>query len=167
MKTYIAIMAVSAAAMVMAGCSGYSDEHLYSKSVKSVYVEMFDNATFRRDLEYDLSNSLAKQIEAETPYKIVSDRSKADTVISGEITSIVNSSITVDIWSGRNLENQAEITASFSWKNLKTGDYLIENKAVTAAATYSEVQKQSFSYAANIAANRLAMAIVEKMQTEW
>ncbi len=167
MKTCITVIAVSAVTIIIAGCNGYSDEPLYEKSVKSVYVEMFDNATFRRDIEYDLTNSLAKQIEAETPYKIVSNKNKADTVISGKITSIVNSSVTVDIFSGRNLENQAEITASFSWKNLKTGDFLLENEPVRAAATYSEVQNQSFGYATNIAANRLATAIVEKMQIDW
>jgi hypothetical protein len=68
-------------AVLLAGClGGYSSQPLYSQDVKSIYVEMFDNTTFRRDLEYDLTDAIAKRIDAETPYKIVSDRSRADTV---------------------------------------------------------------------------------------
>lgn len=167
MKTYIITIIVSASLMTLTGCRGYTDRPLYSKSIKSVYVKMFDNDTFRRDVEYDLTNSLAKQIESETPYKIVSDRNEADTIISGKITSLTDASVTVDIWSGRSLEDQAQMAAVFSWKNLKTGDYIVENKTVTAAATYSQAQGQGFQYASNIAANRLATAIVEQMQLDW
>ena len=155
------------AAVLFAGCSGYSNQPLYTDSVKSIYVEMFDNTTFRRDLEYDLTDAIAKRIEAETPYKIVSDKSRADTVLSGKITSIDNSVLTVERETGRALESQAEVTAQFNWKNLKTGQYLLENSTAAATASYSEFQEQSFDYASKTAANKLAERIVEQMQTKW
>jgi hypothetical protein len=34
------------------GCAGYSNESLYPGDVSSVYVEMFDNKSFRRGVEY-------------------------------------------------------------------------------------------------------------------
>ncbi len=153
--------------LFFAGCSGYKSQGLYPQDIKSVYVEMFDNKTFRRDLEYDLTDAVAKRIEAETPYRIVSDRSRADTVLSGSIVGLNNSVLTIERNIGRPLEEQAEVTAQFSWKNLKTGDYLLENSTATATASYSEFQQQSFDYASKTAANKLAERIVEKMQAEW
>jgi hypothetical protein len=162
-----AISASLLAAVFFAGCSGYSNQPLYTNSVKSVYVEMFDNTTFTRDLEYDLTDAVAKRIEAETPYKIVSDKSRADTVLSGKIMSIGGSVLTIERETGRALESQAEVTAQFNWKNLKTGEYLLENSTAAATASYSEFQQQSFDYASKIAANKLAERIVEQMQTKW
>jgi hypothetical protein len=155
-------------AVLLAGClGGYSSQPLYPQDVKSVYVEMFDNTTFRRDLEYDLTDAIAKRIDAETPYRIVSDRSRADTVLSGKIIAINDSVLTVERSIGRALESQAEVIAQFSWKNLQTGQYLIENKKISATAAYSEFQQQSFDYASKSAANKLAERIVEQMQTGW
>jgi hypothetical protein len=165
-KFYIFIL-VSWAALFFAGCGGYSSKPLYSQDIKSVYVEMFDNTTFTRDIEYDLTDAVAKRIEAETPYKIVSDRSKADTILSGQVVGIGTSPLTIERETGRALEQQAEISASFSWKNLKTGEYLLENKEASATASYSEFQQQGFDYATKIATNKLAERIVEQMQTGW
>jgi hypothetical protein len=149
------------------GCGGYSNKSLYDEHIYSVYVEMFDNATFERDLEYDLTDAIAKRIEVDTPYKIVSDRSRADTVLSGKIISMGTAAITLERTSGRSLENQAEVTAQFSWKNLRTGEYLLEDVSAAATASYSEFQQQSFRNASKVAANKLAERIVEQMQTQW
>jgi hypothetical protein len=165
-KFFIFIL-VSWAALFFAGCSGYSSKPLYSQDIKSVYVEMFDNTTFTRDIEYDLTDAVAKRIEAETPYKIVSDRSRADTVLSGSVVGIGTLPLTIERETGRALEQQAEISASFSWKNLKTGEYLLENSTATATASYSEFQQQGFDYASKVATNKLAERIVEQMQTGW
>jgi len=128
---------------------------------------MFDNATFQRDLEYDLTDAIAKRIDSETPYRIVSNRNRADTVLSGKITGIGSSTLTVERETGRALEDQAEVTAVFSWKNLKTGEYLLENVSVSATAGYSYFQGQSFDYATKAAANKLGERIVEQMQAKW
>ena len=59
------------------GCgrmSGYSNKSLFPQDVASVYVEMFDNKSFWRGVEYKLTDALAKRIEADTPYKIISSR---------------------------------------------------------------------------------------------
>ena len=167
MRIAAAIVACVSLGVLFAGCSGYSNQPLYTNSVKSIYVEMFDNTTFQRDLEYNLTDAVAKRIEAETPYKIVSDKSRADTVLSGKITGIGSSVLTIERETGRALESQAEVTAQFDWKNLKTGEYLLEGSTATATASYSEFQEQSFDYASRTAANKLAERIVEQMQTKW
>lgn len=151
----------------LSGCAGYTNDSLYSNDVRTVYVEMFDNTTFYRDLEYTLTDAIAKRIETDTPYKIVSNKNTADTIISGKITSMGSSALTLDRNTGRSLENLAEVTAEFNWKNLKTGQYIVQNCSVTSSWGYSTFQAQSFENASKVAANKLAERIVEQMQTGW
>jgi len=152
------------------GCvdiSGYSNESLFPQEVSSVCLEMFDNQSFRRGVEYELSDALAKRIEAETPYKIISSPDRADTVISGQIVSIDESVLSMERELGYALEKEVQLTAVVNWKNLTTGELLIDNQSVSAQATFSEFQMQDFSYASALAANNLAQKIVELMQKKW
>ena len=152
------------------GCSemaGYSNESLFPQDIDTVYLEMFDNQTFRRGAEYDLSDALSKRIEVDTPYKIVSSRDRADTVISGQIVSIGEMALSTERETGLILEKEIELTALVNWKNLKTGELLIDNFSLSATASYSEYQQQDVKYASNLAANNLARKIVELMEIKW
>ncbi len=164
-KIYIFIPALFAA-LFFAGCSGYSSRSLYPEDIKSVYIEMFENTTFWRDIEYDLTDAVAKRVEADTPYKIISDRNKADTILSGKIAGVSNSPLTLEPETGRPLETQAEVFASFTWKDLRTGQYLAQD-TISATASFSNFQDQGFDYASKVAANKLAERIVEQMQVGW
>ena len=149
------------------GIAGYSNESLYSGDVSSVCLEMFDNQSFRRGLEFDLSDALAKRIEVDTPYKIVSDSDRADSVISGQIVSISELALSLDPEIGRILEKEVEVRAVVNWKNLKTGQLMMDHLSVNASASYSPYQQQNFKYASNLAANNLARKIVELMERKW
>jgi hypothetical protein len=156
--------------LAFCGCAemgGYSNESIFPKDVSSVCLEMFDNQSFRRGVEYDLSDALAKRIEAATPYKIISNKDRADTVISGQIVQIGELVLSVERETGLPLEREILLKAVVNWKNLKTGRLLIDNKSVTAEATYSAFQNQDFKYASALAANNLARKIVELMEIEW
>ncbi len=166
----ILLSSVLAACLGLAGCAemgGYTNHSLYTQDVGSVCLEMFDNQTFWRGVEYALSDALAKRIEAETPYKIISSTDRADTVMSGQIVRVTESVLTFERELGYALEKQVQLNAVVNWKNLKTGQLLIDNKPVTAVATYSEFQKQDFGYASALAANKLAQKIVELMEITW
>lgn len=152
------------------GCAdmgGYSNKSLFPQDVSSVCLEMFENKSFRRGVEYELSDALSKRIEAATPYKIISSKDRADTVMSGQIILINESVLSVERESGQPLEKEVQLSAVVNWKNLKTGQLLIDNKTVTSQATYSAYQDQDFSYASSLAANKLARSIVELMEKEW
>ena len=149
------------------GMAGYSNESLFPEDVRSVCLEMFDNQTFRRGVEYELSDALAKRIEADTPYKIISDSDRADTVMSGQIVSIREMALSVDREVGTVLEKEVQLQAVVSWKNLKTGQLLIDHINVSASASYSRYQQQDFRYASSLAANNLSRKIVEQMERKW
>jgi len=161
---------VVALGLSLCGCtqtSGYSGKSLFPQDVSTIYLEMFDNQSFRRGIEYELSDALAKRIEAQTPYKIVTSRDRADTIMSGRITQAGESVLTTERQTGRALEKEVELQALVNWKNLKTGQLLIDNQTISASATYSEWQNQGFLYGSNLAANNLAGRIVELMEEKW
>jgi hypothetical protein len=156
--------------LFVCGCAEpgeYSNESLYPNEIGSVYVEMFESRSFRRGVEYELTNALAKRIEAETPYKVISSRDRADSVLSGQIMRVGEMVLTTERRVGRALEKEVEVQAVVNWKNLKTGELLIDNEQLSASASYSEWQNQGFDYASALAANKLAQRIVELMEEEW
>ncbi len=164
---FVLIVAVCLGFCGCSGLGGYSNKSVFPQDVTSVYVEMFDNQSFWRGVEYELTDALAKRIEAQTPYKIISSRDQADTVISGQIVSINQAVLSAERETGRALEKEVELQAVINWKNLKTGALLVDNKSVSASASYSEWQNQGFSYASSLAANKLAERIVELMEKQW
>jgi hypothetical protein len=162
--------ALTLLSLILCGCAamrGYSNESLYPEDVKSVCLEMFDNQSFWRGIEYELSDALSKRIEAETPYKIVSSPDRADTVISGRIVSIGEIALSIERETGRILEKEVELQAVVNWKNLNTGELLIDNQTIRSSASYSEYQMQDFKYGSSLAANKLAENIVERMEKKW
>jgi len=171
MNKMILILVLVTGGAVMSGCGKaqqpYSSQFLYPENIETVYVEMFENDTFRRGLEYELTDAVAKRIEAETPYKIVSDRDVADSIISGKITTWGKDVLSYERQIGRPLEEQAEVVAVVNWKNLKTGQLIVNNSNVSDAMSYTVWLDQSFTNASTIAANRLAERIVEQMQIKW
>ena len=166
-----AVCVVLGGCMLFGGCGrsrgGYSNDWLYPQNVESVYVEMFQNDSFRRGLEYELTDAIAKRIEAETPYKVISDRDEADTIISGKIVGWDEDVLSFDRQVGRPLEKQAVVSVVVNWKNLKTGQLMLANKSLTDAMTFTPWLDEGFDYASAVAANRLAERIVEQMQVKW
>ena len=157
---------ILAVTLLLSGC-GYSHSFMYPESVSTVYVEMFDSRSFRRGHEYDLTDAIAKRIESETPYKILSDRNLADSVLSGEISSIGQGTLNYERETGSAFERDARIIVNFSWKDLKTGQMFVDNELVEASASYSTFVGQDFDYAARVAVNRAALRVVERMQKKW
>lgn len=70
------------------GCAGYQvgSQSLFSPQFRTVHVSQFQSDTLRRGLGEWLTEAVVKEIEAQTPYKVVSQAS-ADTMLSGRIIS--------------------------------------------------------------------------------
>lgn len=128
---------------------------------------MFDSQSFRRGHEYDLTDAICKRIETDTPYKIVSDRNIADSVLSGKLTSIGRRNITMERNTGRVFENRTYARVLVRWQNLKTNEVMIDNERIFASAESSVFVGQGFDYSSKVALNRAAEKIVELMQEEW
>ena len=147
--------------------SGYSNKSLFPEDINTICLKMFDNRTFWRNIEYDLTDALAKQIEVSTPYKIISDNDLADTVMTGQITDVSKSVLMTDRDTGMAQEIELTIRAIVSWKNLKTGDLLCDNMEIIASGSYSTALGQNQAYASKLAANKLALKIIKLMENKW
>lgn len=150
------------------GCmKGYSRGWLHPDDINTVYLEMFDNRSFWRGVEYDLTDALGKRIEADTPYKIVTDRDKADTIIGGQLQSVGQSVLAMERERGRTMEKEVNLSAMVRWKDLRSGEMLLNNKRILASFSYSPRLGQDFKYGSSLAANKLAERIVEAMEKGW
>ena len=70
---------------------GYTTKPNYDTRYRTIYMPTFKNLTFYKGLEFDLTKALVREIEAKTPYKIVSCRETADTELKGTILSMTKS----------------------------------------------------------------------------
>src|SRR4051812_16369514 len=65
---------------------------LYDSNIRTVYVPVFHNQAFQttpyRGLEVDLTTAVVREIGARTRFKVVSDPSKADTELLGNLVDI-------------------------------------------------------------------------------
>src|SRR5262245_14520127 len=66
---------------------GYSAKSTFSTDISSVAVPIFTNDAYTRDVEFELTDALIKEIESRTPYKVTSE-ARADTVLIGHIRTI-------------------------------------------------------------------------------
>ena len=165
-RIFIILTVVAAALLPVAGCGDYQNDWLYPQQVQTVYVEMFDTTSFRRGHEYVLTDAICKRIESQTPYKIVSDRNIADSVLSGQL-GIRSSVLATDRYSAKPIEQETLVNVRVTWKDLKTGRLLIDGEKVYASSSYSDPLGQTFEYSINRAVNKVAVRVVELMETPW
>lgn len=107
---------------------GYSTRPNYDPCIKTVYVPIFENSTFYRGMEFDLTRAVIRQIEQKTPFKVVSDRDKADTELTGTIVSF-NKNILNRNQLNEQRETETVLTVAIVWKDLRNGEILSQPKA--------------------------------------
>ena len=163
------------AAVVCTGCSnpdpnrGYTTTSQYRPDVKTIAVPIFRRGTYeyRRNIEFRLTEAVVKQIEAETPYKVV-DKGRADTLLTG-IVHVKQDVLGFDPGTGRAREIQLRVIVDFTWKNLDTGEVLVDRKNFRVAAEYipPEPFNEDFFLGSEDAFNKMARRIVEQLAQPW
>jgi hypothetical protein len=146
---------------------GYTSKSLYPGQVKTVYVEMFESQTFRRGIEFDITRALVERLELNTPYRLAGDRRTADTVLTGALLAVGEGTLAGQRELDRPVVNEVTLVATFSWKDLRTGEYYLENQRVRTSADYAIFLGASRETAAREAANDLALRIVEQMEAPF
>ena len=170
-----AVLATTAAA-VCTGCSnpdptkGFTTIDQYRPGIKTIAVPIFRRGTYeyRRDIEFRLTEALVKQIEAQTRYKVVR-KGKADTELTGTIQSIDQHVLSFAPGTGRAREIQLRVIVDFTWKNLDTGEVLVERKNFRVAADYIPPRpfNEDFFQGSEDAFNKMARRIVGQLAQPW
>jgi hypothetical protein len=122
---------IVAAALLLPSCEdgrnftlfGYTTAPQYDLTIHTVYVPIFKNRTLWRGMEFELTRAVVREIEAKTPYKVVSNCEEADTELIGTIINFNKNML------NRNQLNEvreAETTLAVEviWRNRRTGEIL-------------------------------------------
>jgi hypothetical protein len=146
--------------------AGYQWRTVYRTDVRTVAVPIFTNRDFHRGYEFQITNALIHRIEAFTPYKVVS-RDHADTILEGEIVSIKNQPINISQLSATPQQQLLRIVVNFTWKDLRTGKILVEEREFEQTDSYYPTLGEGPWVGEQNAAEKLAGGIVDDMQAPW
>ncbi len=164
-----AMLLLAASGIGLGGC-GYTWGTPYRTDVRTVCVPIFNRGAgeFRRDIEIRLTESIAKRIEAETPYKVV-DRKTADTELTGTLVAVKQHVRSYDPDTGNARSIQMQMIVDFTWKDLRTGLPLAERKNFAVTALYIPLPpfSEDFFEGSEDAINRIALRIVEQMMAPF
>jgi hypothetical protein len=125
------LVVLAAVALLLPSCQsdgnlcifGYTTAPNYNTHIHTVYVPIFKNTTLYRDLEFQLTQAVVREIEAKTPYKVVSNRSEADTELTGKIVSFNKALLNVTPLNEVR-EAQTALGVEVVWRDLRTGEIL-------------------------------------------
>ena len=193
-------LACFAAALAAAGCTstgqlnlfGYTTEPNYDPAIHTVYVPIAQNYTYRRGLEFYLTEAVIREINSKTPFRTVSCREGADTELALKVATWRKNVI---ITTQQNLVRQAEIGLGVQvvWKDLRPGKIgeVLSNPKTTLpteeplpgmpqapvgkeapilllpVATYEPELGGSNATAEKQAIDRVAVQIVSMMEKSW
>ncbi len=157
----------------LAGCAsdptrGYAAVSAFPAGISTVAVDILDNRTFERDLEFELTDALIKQIEARTPYKVTS-RDRADTILTGRIRNVQRDQLSKSRLTGLSEEVTISVTIDLNWRDLRTGEPLLEIESFTGHGLFvpSRPTGEPIELGEFAVVQRLARDIVAEMRANW
>ena len=160
-------LAVLLAICCLTGC-GYQTKELFPEQYHNVATPIFENRTFYREVEFDLAEAVAKQIEQRAPYKI-GRPATADTMLQGTIVAIEQNVIAQRQTGAVPEQMEITLTVDFEWKDLRTGQVLASRRGLTTVGRYAPAQEvgEPFEIAQHEAVERMAADIVSAMRKDW
>jgi hypothetical protein len=170
-RVLLTLLAVLGA--VLPACSsdptrGYAFAEPYDASVRTVGVPIFANQTFARGTELTLTDAIIKQIQQQTPWRVVSPE-RADTVIEGAITNAELGLLSNDPRTGLTEEQTYRLTVRYSWRDNRTGETRVarENFSATGVFAPSRGAGERIEIGQRDAIDELARDIVATMRSAW
>ncbi len=153
--------------LALAGC-GYSHVPLFPKEYRTVAVPILENRTAYRDVEFDLTEALIKEIELRTPYKVVKS-GEADTIFTGTITAIEQRMLSRRSTGGLPQEMEVAVVVNYEWKNARTSESLRNRKGFAGVGRTVTAQPvgEPFEIAQHQAVQQLARDMVSSLQAGW
>lgn len=158
---------------IVGGCSsdpsrGYAFAEPYDSSVRTVGVPVFANQTFARGTELTLTDAIIKQIQQQTPWRVVSPE-RADTVIEGVITNAELGVLSNDPRTGLTQEQTYRLTIRFSWRDNRTGETRVARENFTATGVFAPARGagERIEVGQRDAIDELARDIVATMRSAW
>lgn len=158
---------------IVAGCSsdptkGYSFASSFSSDLRTVHVPIFENPTFARGLEIELTDAIIKEIQRTTPWTVAASDS-AQTQLTGKINNAQLRRLSTGRGSGLAQELAYTITVEFEWKDARNGKVLVSRKDFSASDSFIPTQglNERIETGQHGAIQRLARDIVAELRSNW
>jgi hypothetical protein len=124
----LALMLV-AAAVCLPGCDsgghftllGYTTEPPFDQSIRSVYVPIAKNTTYLKDIEFDLTQQIIKELNmrAGAP-RVTSERCRADSELLVKIVNVKKNTFLLNQL-GETRDSELTIQIEVIWRDLRPG----------------------------------------------
>lgn len=158
---------------LLGGCAsdptaGYAFGQTFRSDVTSVAIPIFENESFERNVEFELTDALVKEIESRTPYKVMT-ATRADTILIGRISKVQRDVISRSPTSGLNEEVVYRVYVDFEWSDLRTGRTFVRREAFEGQGVYhpSRPFSDPSELGAFAAVQQLASDIVDELRSDW
>jgi hypothetical protein len=167
-------IALAAAAVCFASC-GYKvagHANTMPKSIQTICIPAFGNATIRYKLTDRLAEAVAKEFISRTHYKIVSDPNTADAVLRGTVTNYISYATVADPTTGRATAVDLRLYLKVTMTERATGKVLFTRPGMEVRERY-EVSVDPRTYfdesdsALDRASRQVAAAIVSDILSNF
>lgn len=147
------------------GC-GYSTKRPFPQNVRTVYVDMFQSKTWRRGIEFRLTEAVRKRIDMVADYRNA-PRNQADTILTGEVVAFNQAAFGSDFQTALPRQLVGQLVVSFRWKDVRSGEILAEVPRLVRDTDKVPAVYETETDALNKAVDGLAVLIVDRMETTW
>jgi len=157
----------------VSGCRGYIVGSAYSTDIRTVSVSIFKSDSFRRGVEFQLTEAVQKQIQSRTPFRIAKGPD-ADTILTGRIIRI-RKRVLGETGQDDPRQLQLQLAVEVTWEDRRSGRILSEQRIPIAPGSIQLVSQaafapeigQSLATAQKQAVDSMARQIVDMMETPW
>jgi hypothetical protein len=156
------------------GCATYhfGNASLFPPDITTVYVPMIESHSFRPDLGEALTEAVCKEIEKQTPYKVVGNPN-ADSILTVRLIQDAKRVIVINKFDEAR-STEVNYQCQVTWASRK-GSTLYEGAVplppqfvgVDASGPYIPEYGQSYITAQNDAMQKLAKQVVGLMERPW
>jgi outer membrane lipopolysaccharide assembly protein LptE/RlpB len=153
---------LAASALTLSACGYHTAGHadLMPKTIHSVCIPAFKNASTRYKLSDHLPEAISREFIARTRYSIVSDCSRADAVLNGAVLNYLANQTVVNVATGRATAADIHVIMSVSFLERATGKTLYNNPNFSINERY-EISTDPVAYfeESDAGLNRVAMQV--------
>ncbi|HHT9152163.1 MAG TPA: LPS assembly lipoprotein LptE [Candidatus Hypogeohydataceae bacterium YC40] len=152
---------------IVAAC-GYTSRSLLKQNVNTIYIPIFENQSYRRGLEFDMTNAFKNEILFKTRLKVV-DKDRADSIFYGIITD-VKESVLIEDFQANIAQSSVIVFMNFKWVDRRTGRIIVEKQNIQQRAEFSPrrvVGKEDIGTAERKAFVYLAERLKQLMEEGW
>ncbi|MBL8809593.1 MAG: LptE family protein [Planctomycetaceae bacterium] len=143
------------------------------QGVRTVHVPVFTNTSFRRNIDYLLTEAVQKEIRTRGGYRL-DDAETADTILRGRIVEIRKNPLSETRFDDPR-EIQLMVGAEVTWVDRRSGQILQQRTFPLGSALSQSVSNvsfapevgQSLATAQQESASRLAAQIADMMEIPW